>query len=100
MVNETRPQSRLGNCGRARDQPCIRISAYWSTGTSSTRRFCARPADVELVATKWVLPKPCGMSWLDGIPLSSRYAVTESARRCDSFRLYLTVPIASQYPLT
>jgi hypothetical protein len=75
-----RPQSRHGTTAvvvvhpqlRHRATPQLHGDCYWSTGTNSTRRFCARPSAVLLVATKWVLPKPCGINWLAGIPLSSR----------------------------
>jgi hypothetical protein len=33
-----------------------RLHAFYCSGTSSTRRFCARPSAVSLVATKLVLP--------------------------------------------
>ncbi len=46
-------------------------ASYW-LGTSSTRRFCARPSAVSLVATKSVLPYPCAINWLDGIPSFTR----------------------------
>ena len=62
--------------------PCATV-AYWSSGTNSTGRFSALRGLVG--RHEVVLPKPCGISWLAAIPLSSKYVATEFARRSDSF---------------
>src|SRR5208282_188970 len=47
-------------------------SGFYCSGTSSTRRFWARPSAVSLGATKSVLPKPWLTRSLAGIPCCSR----------------------------
>ena len=47
-------RSPAGGCGAAAMFKSARGYCPW--GTSSTRRFWARPSAVALVATNWVLP--------------------------------------------
>ena len=49
----------------------LRPLAY-RMGTSSTRRFWARPSGVSLDATKFVFPHPCGISRLCEMPCCPR----------------------------
>ena len=69
------------------------VSDYWF-GTSSTRRFWARPSAVLLVATKFVFPHPCGLMRPSATSWSARYLTTALARRSESRRLNRTDPIA------
>src|SRR5512135_2569403 len=51
---------------------------------SSTRRFCARPAAIALVATGLDGPYPCATIRDGATPLRARYARTAAARADDS----------------
>src|SRR5262245_44710101 len=52
--------------------------------TSSTRRFCCRPAAVSLDATGEVSPKPLAVIEAEETPCPTRNSETEEARRSDS----------------
>src|SRR5205807_6789295 len=65
---------------------------------SSTRRFCARPAAVVLVAIGFAAPYTFATIRPGATPLLPRYARTASARACDSLRLVASDPAWSVEP--
>jgi hypothetical protein len=67
---------------------CYWTSFGYSATLSSTRRFCARPSSVSLLATGCVLPSPRTESRASGTPSLTRNCFTEVARCNESFRLY------------
>ena len=68
--------------------------------TSSTRRFCCRPAAVSFVATGVVSPKPFAVRISGLSPCVIRYSRTDSARCSDSRWLYASLPTLSVCPST
>ena len=67
--------------------------------TSSTRRFCWRPAAVSLLATGRVSPKPATVPMRSaGMPAEPTYVATLCARPYESDSLYCGVPTESVWP--
>src|SRR6185436_891910 len=65
----------------------------------STRRFFWRPSFVLLLATGCFSPLPSVYTRFGSMPFDTRYALTASARRTDSFWLYTSEPIESVWPI-
>jgi unsaturated chondroitin disaccharide hydrolase len=68
--------------------------------TSSTRRFCCRPAAVSLPTAGIVSPNPFAVTDVEGTPCETRYSRTESARCSESRWLYASPPTLSVWPST
>lgn len=64
----------------------VRKTAYAVVDCSriSTRRFCARPAAVSLLARGWFSPRPIACRRAAGTPSRLSSASTAAARRCES----------------
>src|SRR3984957_10748768 len=99
---------KIGECRRLRDErrvyrgfgvPDVVVRVVVSVvprispeTTSSTRRFCWRPAAVELSATGIVFPKPWLVTLVGGTPSHTRKSRMAPARFSDSLILYSSPP--------
>ena len=66
---------------------------------TSTRRFVARPASVELDVTGSVSPSPSVCTRALTTPWLTRYAAAAAERRRDKSSLYAVVPTLSVWPM-
>jgi hypothetical protein len=74
------------------------VISFESTMPISTRRLAARACSLSPGTRGSDLPKPLVLMIVGEIPVSFKKSRTASARRCESCKLYVCVPMSSVYP--
>jgi len=74
------------------------VMIFESTMPISTRRLAARAWSLSPRTRGSDLPNPLALMIVGEIPACTRKSRTASARRCESCKLYVCVPMSSVYP--